>query len=205
MLFKVCVLLFSVIAPLAISELLLTIGAIPQFSVEEPAKNYESIGNLCGVFALYYALKDHGVDMSLEEIANLSHFDEMGTTFLGLKGSLEDAGLDAHVYQLTPEGLLALTSPAILMTESSSGYHYVYLREVYEEQLHIFDYPKFPRWESVQEFADVWTGYALVINPHESVVMNYCWIRVVLFVLPMLAVFAYVRSRRRKQRPRVLE
>ena len=90
----------------------------------------------CGANCMYFLLKLHGIDVSLEQMADEIPVIGQGASLLDLKNAAEQNGMPVEVLEVTPDELARLELPLIALMgtdpEKTPG-HFVVLSSVTEE------------------------------------------------------------------------
>ena len=87
----------------------------------------------CGANCMYFLLKLHGIDVSLEQMADEIPVVGQGASLLDLKNAAENNGIPLEVLEVTPDELARLELPLIALMgtdpEKTPG-HYIVLSKV---------------------------------------------------------------------------
>ena len=102
----------------------------------------------CGPQALQVICRTFGLDISVNELAELVGLDETGTTMAGLLKAAEKKGLIPQAVKLTVEELNEDYTPGIAFVNSN---HFLVV-EAYGNHLRVVDSPQVPYLISSQEF-----------------------------------------------------
>lgn len=90
----------------------------------------------CGASCMYFLLRLHDIDVSLEQMADEIPVTGQGASLLDLKNAAEQNGMPVEVLEVTPDELARLELPLIALMgtdpEKTPG-HYIVLSKVTEE------------------------------------------------------------------------
>ena len=121
---------------------------------------------LCGPQSLLVICQSLKVEADLDELQNLSAFDEKaGTTMLGLKKAAEAKGLHAVGMKISLEELVTLETPAIAHQWDN---HFVVVEGGESGAIKVTDPPAEPKVVPLEEFKQTYSGFALLVAKDES-------------------------------------
>jgi len=125
---------------------------------------------LCGPQSLLVICQSLKVEADLDELQNLSAFDEKaGTTMLGLKKAAEAKGLHAVGMKISLEELVTLETPAIAHQWDN---HFVVVEGGESGAIKVTDPPAEPKVVPLEEFKQTYSGFALLVAKDESLFRN---------------------------------
>jgi ATP-binding cassette subfamily B protein len=123
----------------------------------------------CGVAALAAVALHHRRPISVQRLRELTGTDRAGTNLLGLVRAAEKLGFSAKAVKGPYEALSKVPLPAIAHVTTPEGLgHFVVLHRVRPNGVVIADPARGVRKLSREEFAQVWTGYLLVLVPEQA-------------------------------------
>ncbi|MCL6628994.1 MAG: DUF1573 domain-containing protein [Armatimonadetes bacterium] len=121
---------------------------------------------LCGPTALLVVCRSLEVPADLEELKRLSAFnEERGTTMLGLKQAAEAKGLRAVGMKIGLEELVGADWVAIAHLW---GNHFVVVEAGKDGKLRVTDPPYGPKLVPREQFAEAYSGFALLVAKDEK-------------------------------------
>lgn len=127
----------------------------------------------CGVYAMYAALRQCGVNVSLADLVSSKYISsEQGSSLGDLKQIADDYGLPSAFFRNLRHTDLLKCDLAILHVKRNSGSdrydHWVlYVKDASETAI-LLDYPQPPRRVAMNELSSFWNGGALVVATDES-------------------------------------
>jgi len=128
------------------------------------ARNYT-----CGPAALATVLQRLGVNTTEDELAGLAGTTEDGTTMQGLLEAARAKGMNATGMKLN---ISELTENMIAYTINDGTGHYTVINEITNDTIKLAD-PSLGNIEmNIEEFAEIYSGYALVINDPNNPQVN---------------------------------
>ncbi len=119
----------------------------------------------CGAACLATISQYWGKRFSINTLRNLAEVDRVGASLKGLAKAAETLGYHARPVRASLSRLESQTNPWIAHWE---GIHYVVVYRVKGDRILIADPAVSKRWVSRQQFIESWTGYALLLDPTES-------------------------------------
>ncbi|MDI6841392.1 MAG: cysteine peptidase family C39 domain-containing protein [Methanothermobacter wolfeii] len=128
------------------------------------ARNYT-----CGPAALATVLQRLGVNTTEDELAGLAGTTEEGTTMQGLLEASMAKGMNATGMKLN---ISELTENMIAYTINDGTGHYTVINGITNDTIKLAD-PSLGDIEmNIEEFAEIYSGYTLVINDHNNPQVN---------------------------------
>ncbi|WP_370004862.1 C39 family peptidase [Methanothermobacter sp. KEPCO 2] len=128
------------------------------------ARNYT-----CGPAALATVLQRLGVNTTEDELAGLAGTTEDGTTMQGLLEAARAKGMNATGMKLN---ISELTENMIAYTINDGTGHYTVINGITNDTIKLAD-PSLGDIEmNIEEFAEIYSGYTLVINDHNNPQVN---------------------------------
>jgi len=115
------------------------------------------VAQVCGPNALRALLESHGIDATVDELANLAGTDDTGTTMLGLVEAARAKGV--AMVGVRANNVKELALPAIIYVNQN---HFMLLEEVLDDAVEVFDGPNGEQPFTAAEFSAMWNGEALV-------------------------------------------
>lgn len=123
----------------------------------------------CGAACLASVGTHFGLELPLARIRQICHTDSQGTNVLGMIQGLQSMGFDAKGVKATVPSLSGIPLPAIAhLILKNRLHHYVVIYEVTKERISVMN-PAHGKMEqySIQEFAELWTGVLILMEPNE--------------------------------------
>ncbi len=150
--------------------------ATPNIDFPEPRQQTRSIFRLwrpypfiqqqsssdCGAACLAMISQYWGKRLSLNTLRNLARVDRLGASLQGLAAASQTLGYDALPVRASLSKLESYSNPWIAHWQ---GIHYVVVWRVTSDRILIADPAIGKRWLWRSQFADRWTGYALLLDP----------------------------------------
>lgn len=132
-------------------------------------KNIENSNLLCGPKSLLAVLEYNKIDGSVEELCELSGYNEKdGTTMMGLYQAAKAKGLPAVPLKLTWKKLLSIDGPKIIFV---NGNHFCVIYQSTDKGVLLQNYPDKPKYVSKSNLLKIWQGDTLVFS--EKLNKNY--------------------------------
>jgi ATP-binding cassette subfamily B protein len=116
----------------------------------------------CGAACIAMILRYYGKTVSLNRIRDLANVSRDGTSLFNLATAAEACGLSATAIRATTGHLDQIALPAIAHWK---GIHFVVLYQVTSQEVVIADPATGLVRLTVQQFAEGWTGYLLMLKP----------------------------------------
>jgi len=122
----------------------------------------------CGPKSLLIVSNLLGVHATLEELSNASNLDpKRGTTMLGLYRAAKEKGLTPLAIKLEKQDLDKLKTPAIVHV---NGNHFLVVEKIKGSKVTLRDPSGKYNSLSTQQFAQIWSGNALIFNVESSMI-----------------------------------
>ena len=130
------------------------------------AQSCSNADPLCGPASLLALCQTLGVDTDLQELEELTGFDnETGTTMSGLRRAAEAKGLHAVGVKISAEELRSLAIPAIAHLWDD---HFVVVEAAELNKIKMTDPPAEAKLVPLKEFEEQYSGFALLIAKDET-------------------------------------
>lgn len=130
------------------------------------AQSETKIDPLCGPNSLLIVCKKLEVDTNLDELKRLSGYSEInGTNMAGLYKAAIAKGLNAVGMKISLDELANLDIPIIAYLWKN---HYVVIDKFAGDNLRVIDSSKESYWKSREDFANDYSGFALLIAKDKS-------------------------------------
>ena len=125
---------------------------------------------LCGPKSLLAVFKQVGINTDLEEVKKLSGYDKVkGTTMYGLFKTAESKGLHAVGMKISVDELSKLKIPIIVYLW---GNHFQAIDKFEQNRIRIIDHEEESSWITKDDFADNYSGFALLISKDKQYFPN---------------------------------
>jgi ATP-binding cassette subfamily B protein len=116
----------------------------------------------CGAACIAMVLRYYGKAVSLNRVRDLASVSRDGTSLFNLATAAEACGLTATAVRATERHLDKIALPAVAHWK---GTHFVVLYEVTAQGVVIADPATGLSRLTVEQFAEAWTGYLLILKP----------------------------------------
>ena len=121
---------------------------------------------MCGPYSLSIAAERIGIKLDPIKIARIAGVGKSGVSMRRLADAAYQMGLEATGRKLSLAELVKLKPPIIILIRrnSSKPNHFLVMDQVIGDSLRLIDPPGIVYLISKEEFAKIWSGYALVLS-----------------------------------------
>ena len=119
----------------------------------------------CGLCCVCMIQRYYKSNISMKELREYLEVGRDGSTFLELNGLLKKYNLSTKAYKISADKISALDGPSIILWGNN---HFVILEKIKSNFAYIIDPAIGRRKISMEEFAESYSGYALVAKPKED-------------------------------------
>ena len=124
----------------------------------------------CGITCLYNVIRYYKGNVSIEKLRELTHTNEYGTSIYNILEASKSLGLEAKAYKCGLNDLANLEFPIIAYLKLNNFYHFVIIKDIEFDEIHIFDPIRGDIDYSMDEFLKVWQNIIITFKQIGNIV-----------------------------------